>query len=263
MLFEILTRIKSGSIPKYTLHSIAIPNNKEANTLLCNYNYCKYLASPQISTYSQSKTKRLLEANPKDKDLLYRLATLQADSVIGKYAFKKSIKQLKRAGISKDDIYKIELIFYSNLAVKQFNQFELRDKAKTSKIVYKLCKKANITDNELINRVKFLDAIYERTLAIKLQQPYINSLKYSNEMLFTYLTLILPIPKYTNKNNFTALADDAIYIDRERFKKFFNSISKGGISFQLLSNPKLYSIYYKNYMLYLSNNSTELKRLNN
>ena len=83
--------------------------------------------------------------------------------------------------------------------------------------------------------------------ATALLKPKINNIDVDKELLFYYINLIVSDPEYTDKLEFRRSMLNTININQKRYCAAFNSITKGGITFQLLEDAYLQKTYCENW----------------
>jgi len=249
-LFELFGKVYYDSAnvkPFDAVNLSGLEKDSLAKHLLGTYRYFNYLLNPKPENYSLSKLTELLKINPNDYDLLYYLTDMKRPAFYSDTkGFLDKIKKIKRYPISRIHINRLHIRYYSGAAAYAFREFKYRNKVKHLNTLYSLLKRTKLSKQDITNVAKMLNSLHENDLAIKLLNPYIVRKKYDEEMLFTYLAIVMPKKKYTHKRNFTILTKEAIEYDKERFMNFFKPNSKGGLSFQILQDEILYHIYCMN-----------------
>jgi hypothetical protein len=250
VLFELFSKVYYDTADIKIFEAVNIPGietDSTINHLFFTWQYFKYLLNPKPETYSLQKLNSLLKINPNDYDLLYYSIDMgKSKFYTDTKKFQEKIKWLKHYPVSRTDINKLLIRFYIGSAGYEFRMLNYRKKKAHSKTAYSLLKRTKLTKPDITTGANALNHFHENDLAVKLLKPYITRKKYDKEMLFSYLSFIMPYPLYTHKRDFMILTKKAIEIDKKRFMNFINPINRGGLSFQILKDEILYHIYCMN-----------------
>jgi len=103
-----------------------------------------------------------------------------------------------------------------------------------------------MTDHDRVSLAQYLSLYSKYDWAIKVLETEINKVDAEEDLIFYYLNLTIGDPKLINKENYKVVMLNAINANQARFCKMFNSVSNGGVSFQLLHYDLLKKIYCEN-----------------
>lgn len=103
-----------------------------------------------------------------------------------------------------------------------------------------------LSDYDYLSLAQFFSYYANTDLSVKLLEDKAKSIDINEDLLFYYLNLTLIDNDLTQDSNYRTIMLNAININRERYCKLFNSIDKGGVTFQLLQNDYLNETYCEN-----------------
>jgi hypothetical protein len=103
-----------------------------------------------------------------------------------------------------------------------------------------------MTDEDLVSLAQYFSYYAKYDWALSLLEPKINAIDVNEEILFYYINLTISNSIYTDKPAYRTIMLNAININQGRFCKSFNSIFRGGITFQLLEDDYLKKNYCEN-----------------
>ena len=103
-----------------------------------------------------------------------------------------------------------------------------------------------LSDYDYISLAQFFSYYANSDLSVKLLENKAKTIDIDEDLLFYYLNLTLIDKDLTEDENYRTIMLNAININKERFCKLFNSIEKGGVTFQLLEDDYLSDTYCEN-----------------
>ena len=112
--------------------------------------------------------------------------------------------------------------------------------------IQSIYKNLTITVPDLVNLEKYFSYYAKYDWATALLKAKINNIDVDEELLFYYINLTVSDPEYTDKPEYRSIMLNAININQKRYCAAFNSIPKGGITFQLLDDAYLQKTYCEN-----------------
>jgi hypothetical protein len=103
-----------------------------------------------------------------------------------------------------------------------------------------------LSDYDYLSLAQFFSYYANTDLSVKLLEDKAKSIDINEDLLFYYLNLTLINNDLTQDSNYRTIMLNAINMNKERYCKLFNSIDKGGVTFQLLQNDYLKETYCEN-----------------
>jgi hypothetical protein len=102
------------------------------------------------------------------------------------------------------------------------------------------------TDYDYLSLAQFFCFYANNDLAIDLLEEKMQEITVDEDLLFYYINLTIIDEGLTSSPDYRTMMLNAINMNKKRFCKLFNSISKGGVTFQLLENKYLRKTYCEN-----------------
>jgi uncharacterized protein YkwD len=244
-----LSYVRRKILSEEFLDTLVIPETLLYGRLLSNKAAFKYFEGKDSmdihKAYAEfSRLQKLIPSNPY---LIYNLSVLKIkmwhageDSIIKHEVMLKEIQSLLNMHIDKKMVKRLLIDFYL-LATDHFvktNQLKLKEQALN--YINTSYASAIHNEEELMLLTNYL-IYYDRSdLALKILHPHAVKHNVSENLLFYYIALTIINDFETSKINYASILHSAIKINKERFCKLFSST---GITFQLLNNDKLKTLY--------------------
>ncbi|CAN5552550.1 hypothetical protein BH10BAC4_BH10BAC4_11020 [soil metagenome] len=248
----IFYKIERHELPDEFLTELELPEALEYGSLLLNnasFRYENSYSSIFEAIQTFEKLDALLKNNPKIK---YNLAALRlrswltAPQLTNYLQLKKEIEALRKMGIPDVLVRRLSVNFYVILSEVYLEQRKYADKDKAVKFIYESYKSLNLNDYDLLNLAKYFSHNSRFDWSEKILQPRTKSIDVSEDVLFYYLSLSIFDERNTKSASYRTVMLNAINANQGKFCKLFDSREKGGVSFQLLSDPFLKKTYCEN-----------------
>ena len=159
---------------------------------------------------------------------------------------KNQINALKNYKIDASLIDRMMVNFH---IIKAENLMRARDyvnKDESVEFINSKYKNFPLSDYDYLSLAQFFSYYANSDMSVKLLQDKAKSIDIDEDLLFYYLNLTLIDKNLTQDENYRTIMLNAININKVRFCKLFDSIEKGGVTFQLLEDDYLSDTYCEN-----------------
>jgi hypothetical protein len=245
----IFERVASGKLPQEYINQLEIPREKIFSDLMNNQVSYKLMLNITYEYEALEELKEIEALAPANGKVKYNICVLnfnfwQYDSAhIQAPAFLKYINDLPKYGIDLS-LVKRMLINYNIVMCGQYMyQYNYGAKDKTLQYIRDNYAAISLSDADLLALAKYLSYYSQRPWAESLLEKRVHKLDVDEDLLFYYLNLKLFNAESFGTNPVKKAALNAININGPRFCRFFNSLDKGGASFQLLRYNELRPLY--------------------
>ncbi len=234
------------------LKKMIIPEEKKFLQLLAKNCIIKYFIDIRHTLEVEKKLLELQKLAPKDKRIKYNLTVLKfviwknRARKIDRNKFKTEILNLKNFDVSQGLIDKMMVNFHIIKAEEDARKNDLKGKDSSVQLVLKSYKKLPLSDFDYLNLAQFL--IYNGTVydAIDIIEDKVKEVTVDEDLLFYYLNLTITKKELTKTDSYRTIMLNAINMNNKRFCKLYNSALNKGVTFQLLENEYLRSMYCEN-----------------
>jgi hypothetical protein len=158
-------------------------------------------------------------------------------------AFLKYINELPKYGIAPSLVKRMLINYNIVMSGVYMDRYNYAAKDKTLQYIRDNYAALSLSDADILALAKYLSYYAQRPWAEALLQDRAHQLDVDENLLFYYLNLKLFDPGSFSLEPVKKAALNAININGPRFCRFFNSMYKGGASFQLLSTDELRKMY--------------------
>ncbi|WP_157207586.1 OmpA family protein [Mariniflexile maritimum] len=161
----------------------------------------------------------------------------------------KLISQINALKNYKIDASLIDRMLVNIHIIKAETLMQQRDYANKDKsvaFINSTYKNFPLSDYDYLSLAQFFSYYANTDLSVKLLENKAKSIDIDEDLLFYYLNLTLIDKQLTQDENYRTIMLNAININKARFCKLFNSIDRGGVTFQLLEDDYLSDTYCEN-----------------
>ncbi len=250
---SIFNKLKESQLDPSILNKMEIPKRVSNAPLLYKNSVFKYMMNQSNLFMAYQELKDLEKLVPNNGRVKYNLIVLkllfwnwyQTDGVVENYSYQE-IRNLKKYGIPKVLIDRM-LVNYHILEAKRLMQIkEYAKKDASVSFILENYKKIPLSDNDYLSLAQFLSHYANTKEAANLLDKRARSIDVSEDLLFYYLNLTIIHKDLTHSLDYRTILLNAVNMDKKRFCKLFNSIEKGGVTFQILSDDYLKKTYCEN-----------------
>jgi hypothetical protein len=245
----IFERVANGKLPLEYINQLEIPNEKDFSDLRNNQVTYKLLLNITYEYEALEELKEIEAIAPDNGKVKYNICVLnfrfwQYDTAhIQAPVFLKYINELPHYGIAPSLVKRMLINYNIVMCGVYMDRYDYTAKDETLQYIRDNYAALPLSDADILALAKYLSYYAQRPWAEVLLQDRAHQLDVDENLLFYYLNLKLFNPGSFGLEPVKKAALNAININSRRFCRFFNSMYKGGASFQLLSNDELRKMY--------------------
>ncbi|MBL4569262.1 MAG: hypothetical protein JKY69_06365 [Flavobacteriaceae bacterium] len=160
--------------------------------------------------------------------------------------FEKEILSLEKNNISQVLIKRMLVNYHIIKTEKRMRKRDYKSKEKSVKYIVANYKKFPFSNYDYLSLAQFLSYYENVDLAVALLDKKVRNINVDENLLFYYLNLTIINKKLTMGLDYRTMMLNAVNRNKLRFCNLFNSMSKDGVTFQLLEDEYLRKTYCEN-----------------
>lgn len=249
---SIFEKLKGNPDAPEFIDKMEVPRRLRFIEILINNSAYKYMADYRYASLVFNDLLELEKMAPENAAVKYNIIAVKLklwlfNTVeIDQTNLTSEINALKKYGISDDLISRMLVNFQIVIAGKFIEQGDYSSKDNAVEYVNNNYKKFDLSNNDYLNLAQFFNDYSEVEMAVALLEDKAKSIDVDEDLLFYYLNFTLIDRGLTEKKSYRTVMLNAINLNKERFCKLFNSVEKGGVTFQLLADEYLRETYCEN-----------------
>lgn len=249
---SIFEKMKAKEIEPEFLRKMQIPKQAKFVKIFNKNSAYRYMLDIRQSMIVYNELLELEKLVPSNGEVKYNLAAVKIKLWRHKAIQEDEMKLKNRITALKN--YKIPEALIDRMLVN-FNIIKAEDlmrkrdyvnKDKSVDFINSKYKNFTLSDYDFLSLAQFFSYYANTDLSVKLLENKAKSIDIDEDLLFYYLNLTLINKELTKDENYRTIMLNAININKDRFCKLFNSIEKGGVTFQLLEDDYLSDTYCEN-----------------
>ncbi len=237
---SIFEKMKTKEISPEFLRKMAIPKQSKFVKIFNKNSAYRYMLDVREAVIVYNELLELEKLVPKNAEVKYNLTAIKIKlwhfkwQEVDETKLKSQINALKNYGIDKTLISRMMVNFHIIKAENLMRKRDYANKDKSVNYVNANYKKFPLSNYDYLSLAQFFTYYANTNMAIKLLDGKAKSIDVDENLLFYYLNLTLVDINSTNDPNYRTIMLNAINLNKTRYCKLFNSIEKGGVTFQLL-----------------------------
>ena len=249
---SIFEKLKGNPDAPEFIDKMEVPRRLRFIEILINNSAYKYMADYRYASLVFNDLLELEKMAPENAAVKYNIVAVKLklwlfNTVeIDQANLISEINALKKYGISDDLISRMLVNFQIVIAGKFIEQGDYSSKDNAVDYVNNNFKKFDLSNNDYLNLAQFFNDYSEVEMAVALLEDKAKSIDVDEDLLFYYLNFTLIDRDLTEKKSYRTVMLNAINVNKERFCKLFNSVEKGGVTFQILQDEYLRQTYCEN-----------------
>jgi len=251
---SIFEKLKDKEISPDFLRKMQIPNQAKFAKLLYKNSAIKYMMDVKQSLIVYNELKALEKLVPKDPEVKYNILSVKIKLwryralEINPSELLKEIKALNNYGIDNALISRMVVNYHIIKAENAMRKGAYKEKDASVDVINNNYKKFELSDFDYLSLAQFF-AFYANTeLSVDLLEDKVKSIQIDEDLLFYYINLTIADKELTKADDYRTMLYNAYNMNGKRFCRLFNSVSNGGVTFQLLENSYLRATYCENCM---------------
>jgi hypothetical protein len=245
----IFERVANGKLPEEYIDQLEIPDENIFSDLKNNQITYKFLLNLTYEEEAIEELKEIETYAPANGKVKYNICALtfrlwQYDTSYAQpAAFLQYIRNLPNTGIDSSLVKRMLINFNIIMCGLYMDQYNYKAKDETLLFIRNNYKALPLTDEDILALAKYLCYYSQCSWSEELLATRVQKIDVDENLLFYYLNLKLFQPYNFALEPIKKAALNAISINSKRFCRFFNSMQRGGASFQLLRHDQLRKIY--------------------
>jgi hypothetical protein len=234
------------------VEDLEVPTGKPYEKLLVNNLVFKTKQSEPKNLEAIKDFKSLQTIFPDNPFLLYNILVLELRELeAGEAAITRQMvdSDLKELNLKKFDyrlIKRLRINYHIINSLLSYLEKKFGEKDKSVKYIFDTYKNLSFSDEDFVRLAQFFSMFSRMDLAVKLLEERAGQINAEEDLVFYYLNLTMVSEETTKKTAFKNIMNNAYNMNPERYCALFNSIERGGVSFQLLLDPSLKKGYCDN-----------------
>lgn len=246
---SIFSKVMNQQFPEDVLNEIKIPRQNTFGVLINNEIAFKHFLDPEDVLESYKEFQELDQLIPNNKKVKYNLCAMKFRvwilglDEIDPNEFEKEINALKKLGISNRLVKR--MLVNLNIIMSEYYTMvgDYANKDQALSYIKKNYRYIDMKTTDLLSLAQYFSAYARYDWATKLLTPKVQTIDADEDLLFYYINLTIVEPTMLKRSSYRTILQNAISINRDRFCKLFQTIEKGGISFQMLMEETLKTMY--------------------
>ena len=244
--------VSNGLVPEDLPSKLEVPQARPYSLLLNNKYIMEYEQAPDLIYQALASFRKLQELVPDNPKVLFNICALEIqawsynDPLIDSKDLLSKIKSLKNTSLSTMMVYRLLINYYIIYSERLQHERKYREKDEAVKILAGIYSHMQHTADDALNIAKYYAGYRKMDWAEEVLTPYITDIRTPEDLLFYYINLTLVKPNMMSDKNYRILLENARAKNMPRFCQLFNSSLNDGVTFQLLNNLYLKSIYCEN-----------------
>ncbi len=246
---SIFEKMKEKKISPDFLKKMQIPNQVKFIRIFNKNAAFRYLEDIRQSMIVYNELERLEKLAPKNKEVKYNKVAIKLilwrhkALTVNENKLKSEIYALKNYKISPVLITRMMVNFHIIKAENYMRQRDYTNKDKSVDYINKNYKKFPLSDYDYLSLSQFFSYYANTKLSEKLLENKVKTIDVDEDLLFYYLNLTLINKELTQTEDYRTILLNAVNMNKDRFCRLFNSVEKGGVTFQLLEDEYLRTSY--------------------
>lgn len=249
---SIFEKMKGKEIEPEFLRKMEVPKQTKFVKIFNKNSAYRYMLDVRQSLIVYHELLELEKLVPNDGEVNYNITAVKIKLWRHKAIeedetkLKNQINALKNYKIDRSLIDRMLVNFHIIKAEDFMRKRDYASKDKSVDFINNKYKNFPLSDYDYLSLAQFFTYYANSELSVKLLENKAKSIDIDEDLLFYYLNLTLIDKKLTEDENYRTIMLNAININKERFCKLFDSIEKGGVTFQLLEDDFLSETYCEN-----------------
>ncbi|SFZ89794.1 hypothetical protein SAMN05428642_101566 [Flaviramulus basaltis] len=246
---SIFEKLKEKEVSPDFLRKMQIPKQVKFAKIFNKNSAYRYMLNIRDGLIVYNALLDLEKLVPKDGEVKYNIAAIKIklwrfNAIdVDETKLKNEINALKNYGIEASLISRMMVNFHVIKAENLMRKRDYVNKDKSVSYINNNYKEFPLSDYDYLSLAQFFSYYANPSFSVKLLENKAKSIDIDEDLLFYYLNLTLVNRNLTHDSNYRIIMLNAINMNKERYCKLFNSIEKGGVTFQLLEDAYLRETY--------------------
>lgn len=249
---SIFEKIKNKEVSPDFLRRMTIPKQQKFVKIFNKNSAFRFMQDIRQSMIVYNELKALEKLDPRNGEVKYNIAAVTFKLwrfnalQINENTFKQQLYNLENFGIDKMLITRMMVNFHIIKAENYMRKREYNNKDKSVSYINSNYKKFPLSDYDYLSLSQFFSYYANTDLSVALLEDKVKTIDIDEDLLFYYLNLTLINKELTQTSDYRTTMLNAFDMNKERFCKLYNSVDEGGVTFQLLEDEYLRTVYCEN-----------------
>lgn len=246
---SIFERLKSKEISLDFLNRMQVPQQEKFAFIVNKNHAMRYMEDIRLAMIVYNDLKELEKLVPKDGEVKYNIVAIKIRlwrfnaMEIVENSLKYEINNLAKFGIDIKLIYRMMVNYHIIKAENLMRKGDYSNKDKAVNYINTTYKKFPLSDYDYLSLAQFFTYYSNIDMAVRLLEEKVKMIDVDENLLFYYLNLTIIDKELTQTSDYRTIMLNALNLNQKRFCKIFNSVGKGGVTFQLLEDDYLRNTY--------------------
>ncbi|MFI1744940.1 hypothetical protein [Thalassobellus sediminis] len=246
---SIFEKLKAKEVSPDILRKMDIPKQEKFVKIFNKNSAYRYMLNERQSLIVYNELLELEKLVPENREVKYNIVVIKLklwrhnSLEINETKLEKQINVLKSYGIHSSLISRMMVNFHIIKAENLMKSKDYVNKDKSITYINNNYDKFPFSDYDYLSLAQFFSYYANTDLSIKLLEDEARSIDINEDLLFYYLNLTIIDSGLMYDSSYRTIMFNAINMNKERYCKLFNSIEKGGVTFQLLATEYLRKTY--------------------
>lgn len=246
---SIFEKLNTKEIAPDFLNRMEVPKQAKFARIVNKNHAIKYMHDIRQSLIVYNELKELEKLVPKDGEVKYNIAAIKIKLwrfkalKIDENNLKYEINNLAKFDIDIKLIYRMLVNFHIIKAENLMRKGHYANKDKAVSYINSTYKKFHLSDYDYLSLAQFFTYYSNIDMAVSLLEEKVKTIDIDENLLFYYLNMTIVDKELTQTAAYRTTMLNALNLNQKRFCKIFNSVGKGGVTFQLLEDEYLRKTY--------------------
>lgn len=246
----VMERIADEELPGDLLDRLEVPAQRDYAALINSRVAFRYFEDPRDAFATYTALLDLQRMLPEDAHINYNLCAVKfrvwlqgGSQAVDPAQFKREIEQLRTKGIDEPLVMRMLINHHIVMAEIHMAKGEYARKDECIIYIHKNYKRIPMVAQDLLSLAQYFASFANYDKSIDVVEPQLTDVNASEDLLFYYLNLTIFEPEQTQRDGYRRIMQNAATKNKKRFCDLFAPFGQGGITFQLLDNPYLFSTF--------------------
>jgi hypothetical protein len=247
---NVMERIMDEELPATFLDKLEVPAQRDYAALINSRAAFHYFEDSRDALETYNALLDLQRMLPEDAHINYNLCAVKfrvwvqgSTELVDPAQFKKEIESLRSKNID-DPLVKRMLINHAIIMAEiHMRNGEYAKKDERIKYVGRNYKSIPMAEQDYLSLAQYFASFANYEQSIQVVEPQLTDVGADEDLLFYYLNLTIFDQEQTKSASYKRIVQNAVNKNKKRYCGLFDPFGKGGITFQLLDNPYLFTTY--------------------
>jgi hypothetical protein len=246
----VMERIMDEELPNTFLDKLEVPMQRDYAALINSRTAFHYFEDGRDALETYTALLELQRILPEDAHINYNLCAVKfrvwlqgGATAVDPAQFKKEIEALRAKFIDEPLVKRMLINHAIIMAEIHMAKGEYAKKDEAIKYIHRNYKSIPMAEQDYLSLAQYFASFANYEQSISVVEPQLTGVDADEDLLFYYLNLTIFNQEQTKNANYRRIMLNAINKNKKRYCDLFEPFGHGGITFQLLDNPYLFTTY--------------------